>query len=438
MRSGDLMQRAGGKRSHEMLTVYAKGSATRLSAAVLAASLILLGGVAGASAQDNPAGYVVLPKILVHTTGGDPAVLPGGTAIDTQVQLTNTSQDSLITVDCWWVNANKHCNTVGGDICEVNADCQPGILCVQGWSELDWQITITPGQPVGFLASTGVNPLPCDSDLMGPGCPNGAEAQGAILPVPEDPFRGELKCVQVDEFDVPVIENDLKIEASIVSTTVGGGIATTAAAYNGVGFQATDAGTGLAGDPLCLGSAPLGSGADCAATYEPCPLELKLEHFFDGATTELGSYVTTDLTLVPCSEDLGEPANQLGLTVTASMLVYNEFEQRFSTSTRVQCYQAVQLSDIDTQPGPAGNIFSIFSAGVEGTITGQTRIRGIQGPQGDLGYGLIGVACEDHSASAGTAVLATAAFNLQEATGFRSGGDAVYRTQFPPPPPMGP
>ena len=85
------------------------------------------------------------------------------------------------------------------------------------------------------------------------------------------------------------------------------------------------------------------------------------------------------------------------------MLVYNEFEQRFSTSSRVECYQATRLSDIDTQPGPAGDQFSIFTVGVQGTITGQTRIRGVRGPDGPLGYGLLGVGCEMHAATPGGA-----------------------------------
>jgi hypothetical protein len=421
-----------------MRTVNAKGSATRMPAAVLAASLIIAGWAATASAQvsssDKAAGYVVLPKVIVHTTGGDPAVAIGDLATDTLIQMTNTNQAEAITVDCWWVNANRHCGSDTGPICETNADCAPGLQCVQGWAVLDFQVTLSPGQPIGFLASTELNPLPCDPTFPGPGCLG--NAGGAIRPVPEDPFQGELKCVQVDENDIPVFANNIKMEATVISTTAGApGPATLAASYNAVGFEALDEGTGDPADPLCLGTLPQGTppGVGCAAEYAPCPNVLHVEHFFDGAVTELGSTVTTDLTLVPCSENLGAPNEQLDLRVTAQMLVYNEFEQRFSTNSVVNCYQATQLSDIDTQPGPAGNAFSIFSVGVEGTITGQTRIRGVNGPQGPLGYGLIGVACEDHSVGDGP-TLATAAFNLQQ-VGFREPGDAVYRTLFPAPPP---
>ena len=431
-----------------MRTVNAKVSVVR-AATTLAASLMLLGLSTGASAQvaqsDYTAGYVVLPKVVVHTTGSptDP-VGPGEQAFDTIVQITNTNQADEITVDCWWVNANKHCGTDTGPICETNADCTaaglPGVQCVQGWAVDDFQVTLTPGQPIGFTASTGLPNLPCDTTFPPSGeCFNMNQSSGAVRKVPEDPFRGELKCVQVDPNDIPVAENDLKVEATIVSTTVPGGggtSSTTAASYNGIGFEALSEGTAGDGNPLCLGSLPPGTpqGVSCSANYVPCPGVLHMEHFFENAHTEIGSYVTTELVLVPCSEDLGQPANQANLTVTAQMLVYNEFEQRFSTSSRVACYQATRLSDIDTQPGPAGDAFSIFNVGVQGTLTGQTRIRGVRGPDGELGYGLLGVGCEMHAATPGGAAEATTAFNLQH-VGFRAEGDAVYTTQFPAPPP---
>ena len=389
-----------------------------------AAALVMLATAASTQAaeSDYVAGYVVLPKVVVHTTGGTPAVAPGGQAVDTLIQITNTNQTDAINVDCWWVNANSHCGSATGPICNSNADCSPGLQCVPGWSVLDFTMTLTPGQPIGFGAASGLGNLPCDPIFPGPGCTGNAD--GNIRPVPEDPFRGELKCVQVDDNDNPVEANDLKVEATIISTTVGGAGSTTAATYNGVGFAATDT---AAGDgPLCLGSLPPGSpaGAVCTGTYAPCPNILHMEHPFDTPT------LSTELVLVPCSEDLGEPSNSADFSVTAQMLVYNEFEQRFSTSSRVECYQSTRLSDIDTRPGTADDAFSVFSAGVQGTAVGQTRIRGVRGPDGRLGYGLIGVGCSSYG-PAGAAPLATTAFNLQNAGGFREEGDAVYYTDFP-------
>jgi hypothetical protein len=396
------------------------------------------------AASDQTGGYVVLPKVVVHTTGGTPAILPGGVAVDTIIQLSNTNEATPINVDCWWVDANSHCgacdpSTQDCIICSSNADCAafPGLSCVQDWSVRDFTIMLTSGQPIGFLASQGLNPLPCDPNLN-QNC-GGGDAGGSVLPVQEDPFRGELKCVQVDANDVPVLRSDLKAEATIVRTTVptmlvppAPGV-TTAASYNAIGFGTVSLGSSAGGDPLCLGSLPTGSSDACAATYAPCPGVLILNHFFEGAEPEIGGVVNTDLTLVPCSENLGDPDVSENFEVVAQMLIYNEFEQRFSTSTRVECYRATTLADIDTRPGPTGDTSSIFAVGVQGTITGQTRIRGVQGPDGNLGFGLLGVACENYREAPGTDILATTAFNLHHSA-FRLQGDAVYRTIFPPPP----
>jgi hypothetical protein len=400
-------------------------------AAAAAVVALSTGAAWGDDTSDYTAGYVVLPKIVVAVTGGtNPPVGPGDQAVDTLIQMTNTNQAELIEVNCWWVNANGHCGSEDGPVCYENADCPLGQQCVPGWSVTDFSITLTPGQPIGFTASSGLGNLPCDPLFQGPGCVG--IASGNIERVPENPFVGELKCVQVED-DLPVAANDLKVEATIISTTVGGGGSTTAAAYNGIGFRALSQGsTPVPGGPLCLGELPAGSppGATCAASYEACPAVLHMEHPFDTAD------VRTEITLVPCSENLGDPAASLDFTVTAQMLVYNEFEQRFSTATRVACYESTPLSDIDTRPGSADDAFSVFSAGVQGTEFGQTRIRGVLGPQGPLGYGLIGVGCTDYGTGANGAPLASTAFNLQHSLNDRfADGDAVYYTTFPLPPP---
>ena len=51
----------------------------------------------------------------------------------------------------------------------------------------------------------------------------------------------------------------------------------------------------------------------------------------------------------------------------------------------MNCYKETPLSDIDTVPGPSGNTTSIFSAGVQGTLTGMSRLRSVAGPNLD-GY----------------------------------------------------
>ena len=426
-----------------MVTLYAKWGAGRGSMLrLLVAVALLVGWGSSASAQtvkadtassDLPAGYIVLPKIVVHTTGSPTQpIAAGGVATDTLIQLTNTSQTSSINVHCFYVNANSHCGGTG-NICTTNSDCPLGQTCVQGWVPNNFSLVLTPAQPVGFTAAGGLAPVPCDPKFSGVGCKS--DAAGKVPPVNEDPFIGELKCVETDANDHPVPANDLKAEAMVITTLVppvaaGTGI-TTAASYNGIGFQADESFTppsnATSMDPLCLGALPPGSGSlVCRQDYVPCPGVLILNHFFDGATTELGGVVDTELTLVPCSEDLSNPTRQSAFQVTAQMLIYTEFEQRFSSGAKINCYRATRLSDIDTGLGPSGDSFSIFSVGVQGTEVGQTRIRGVTGAPTGLGFGLLGVACENyHATSLSDPVLSRTAFNLHE-DGFRAEGDAVF------------
>jgi hypothetical protein len=427
-----------------MVTLYAKWGAGPWSVVRLLVAVALLGWASSATAQtvtadaaasDLPAGYIVLPKIVVHTTGSPTSpVLAGGVATDTLIQLTNINQTTPIFVHCFYVDANSHCGgQMGGAICTSNADCPLGLTCVQLWNPTNFTIGLTPGQPIGFTAAGGLKPVPCDQ-LSEHGCLS--QSSGFIPPVREDPFIGELKCVEVDVDDNPLPENDIKAEATVITTVVpplppGGTGTTTAASYNGIGFQADETFIRPLGadssDPLCLGSTvPPGSlpGAVCRQRYAPCPGVLILNHFFDGATTELGGVVDTELTLAPCSEDLR--TDNTTFQVTAQMLIYNEFEQRFSSGTKINCYRATRLSDIDTALGPGGDSFSIFSVGVQGTEVGQTRIRGVQGAANGLGYGLLGVACENyHATSTSGPVLSRTSFNLHE-DGFRQENDAVF------------
>jgi hypothetical protein len=424
-----------------MVTLNGQGRARRVSVIGFATAVLLCASVAIAGAQttnaaasDRPAGYVVLPKVIVHTTGGVPPVLPGGVAKDTVIQITNTSETGPINLDCWWVDATNHCN---GDrdeaACTTNSDCPLGLLCLPVWIPDDWSVTLTPGQPIGFTASAGLDPIPCDQ-LGQTGCIGVSEG---FIPPAGDPFQGELKCVQVDVDHNPVVANNVKAEATIVTTVVGpippGGVAaTTAAAYNGIGFEAlepeppgstTPTNVAL---PICLGrNVPPGATGPCRGQYAPCPSVLILNHFFERARPEIGGVVNTELTLVPCSEDLGSDTAAFDLEVVANMLVFNEFEQRFSTAARVQCYRSTTLADIDTLPGPSGDTFSIFASGVQGTLTGQTRIKGLQGAPGRFGYGLLGVACEMYRSTPSGPVLSTTAFNVHH-TGFNANNDAVY------------
>jgi hypothetical protein len=132
-------------------------------------------------------------------------------------------------------------------------------------------------------------------------------------------------------------------------------------------------------------------------------------HLFDNAVDPISGALEahSELSLVPCTEDF---LLQAVPRVTAQFLVYNEFEQRFSTSRSVNCQLDTPISLIDTtQPNR-----SIFNAAVSGTVAGQTRITGVNG-------GLIGSATLSFCAPAAAGGCAsasvaesTAGYNLNQ------------------------
>lgn len=128
--------------------------------------------------------------------------------------------------------------------------------------------------------------------------------------------------------------------------------------------------------------------ADCQNTCDPMTETCTLSGENCGpfgsqgvcSPTNLDVRVVTELTLVPCTQDFEEgidfrrPGNaQTGV----QFLVFNEFEQRLSTSTQVTCFKETPLSLIDANVNDPER--SIFSVGVGGTLTGQTRMRGVVG-----------------------------------------------------------
>jgi hypothetical protein len=316
----------------------------------------------------------------------DPAVA----GVDTLIQLTNTSE-FLTKVHCFYTNTNSHCSNAPSTICtdaNFRSVCPAGGLCVPGWQETDFRLTLTKRQPISWSVNQGLPSLPLAS-TPGQGTPPQFN-EGSIPPVLEVPFTGELICIQVDvNTELPTDRNDLKGEASIVKTV---GTRIDDAKYNAIGIKAIEGRQDGNPGVLNIGGPEAEYGVineNVDPPFTGCPNVLTVNHFFDGANVithqgALGAPVHTDLTIVPCQRDyLTQTANQPGATV--QFLIYNEFEQRFSTSTRVDCYKEVPLSDIDTRPGPDGNASSIFSVGVQGTLTGMSRLRSVSGPNVD-GY----------------------------------------------------
>lgn len=351
-------------------------------------------------ASDEAAAILVFPKIVVDTSAVPQT--PRG-RVDTLIRISNTAgADSHciggandgklcatnpglctgglcaaggpVSVHCFWINANGHCNNSPTTICNPslsNGSNPCGTSgCKPGWQETDFDINITAQQPIAWLASRGESL--CDpADTSGLPClplgdshpgPGGQDNNGSRIPgVSEDPFIGELKCIEVDKNGVPVARNDLKGEAEIIQSNAG---QLDVEGYNAIGIPAIP-GSNNGDDTLILG----GPGAE----YSSCPNILILDHFFDGANDPIsGDAVTTELTLVPCSEDFLHQS-ALRTPVTVQFLVFNEFEQRYSTSRPLACFEEIKISNIDTWSSDR----SIFSAAVMGTLTGQTRIRGV-------------------------------------------------------------
>jgi hypothetical protein len=396
-------------------------------------------------ASDRTAGYIVFPDVELDRTDQ----FNQGRRVDTVFQLTNTATTGCRTVHCAYVNATKHCANEPARACRTNADCLLGGTCgifagsnADCKEALDFVISLSAGQAIGWTAGEG-GFVPPDVDNCGP-----AIGQ-PILALQDDVVVGELKCVELSSPDgTPINSNDLKGEATIyaVQSGVPGGI--DVRTYNAVGFPAlatdgaaqprrcvggasqgsvcaapadcpsTPSSPGTCSSVLCLGSTTSGSppgpapGAVCGtATHAACPSALVLNHWFDFAPNPVTSLpMFTNLTLVPCSQNLAEQGPALSPATVVQLLIYNEFEQRFSASTSVACFRKTQLSQIDARVG--AEIFSLFSVYVQGTLTGQTRIRPVTGNELDKGHGVIGVMEEVSGASVPQFPFGSSAANL--------------------------
>jgi len=385
--------------------------------AVAAATVASESAVRADVASDRAAAILIFPRIL-YTNATQETETPfqfRHEGVDTVIQLTNTTNDP-VTLQCFYVSANAICS-ISGVVCDtehLGVPCPlPQDVCLPRWMETDFRIDITAQQPLVWKVSEGLaqEKLPLDGVVQrGPTGQNNAGT--AIPPVPVDSrpdagpditfaiFSGELKCVVVDGTGRALPRNAIKGEATLVSDLSYANMSgqqqiPVVEKYNGIGIQAID------GDSNDDGILELGGGAN---EYNGCPNVLIVDHFFDnyfGTKTALKTAadltppdpsalqqtaplgVISELTLVPCSQNLRE---QIPGHTVAQFLVFNEFEQRFSTSATVDCLFRHFLSVIDTSDPSR----SIFSAGVAGTTVGQTRIRGVSG-------GLLGVLSEFNS-----------------------------------------
>jgi hypothetical protein len=371
------------------------------------AAIGLGASVAHAEVSTDLSGTVVVyPKVIWDSTR------------DTVIQLTNTS-NNLVHAKCFYINAAPS-----------NPNLPPGPNNPPRWQVTDFELWLTRQQPTHWVASQGrpVNP----NDGFGEDG-SGLDA-GAVPPVPTG-FTGELKCVQTEASGMPFGGNALKGEALLRDDD--GDVSK----YNAVSILATSE---VADDNrILLDNNPSSSDAEGdGEEANSCHQTLLLNHFADsvddpvadaeGICLEDGCPIRTELTLVPCSQDLEnvEPGR-----VTVQLAITNELEQNFSASITVDCWLNQRLGDVAANNGTCSlddqqicqddqdcfdgsDGFCIkqgpFSATVLGTLTAYTRITPV-----DLDGGVIGVAEETHSLD--DEVLARAAWDLQAEGNFING-----------------
>ena len=354
--------------------------------------------------SDIPAAIVTFPLVVVED------------GVDTFIQMANTDEAEVRAAQCFYINGLGECSTSGAP-CLVNFDCPNGLAgerCIPNWVETNFFIDFTANQPLGWQASVGLSFLPCDLNnfpISDPTCGLLSQSNGTGgVSAAQAPFQGFLTCVGITEIDnlIPSPANVFIGNATVITADPLDSVT-----YNGIGIQAEEnVGTD---NHHCLGGAPDTTCPD--AEYAACPQTLLMNHLFDRSVLEdvEGSpSVSTELILIPCTQlEAPRPDHVPGPDVvptTAQFLVFNEFEQRTSTSTRVSCYTDLFLSDIDTRPSFEGDdTNSIFNVSVQGTIGGQTRIRGVATTEGDVGHGLLGVAVQH---LVGDGIFSSAAVNL--------------------------
>lgn len=259
--------------------------------------VILLGSClwAGISqAESAPAQRVPSALLIYPLIDSD-----GGFTRDTRVELVNlTSREQH--VSCFYVE---------GGIC----------------FEIGFFLTLTPNQPLSWLASKGL------------------VSGGSNSAVPPFFGSGELKCLVQPQSEELEAHNAIQGRAIVFGSdgqTIG---------YGAIGFRRLAPGT-------FDGVAELDG-----STYARCPDEQHFAFLAADADSE------TEIVLAPCTEDL---ENQIPTSTVVQFLVINEFEQVLSASTTVTCQNRLLLSDVS----------SVFTRDTLGTDTGHLIVRGVQTP----------------------------------------------------------
>lgn len=316
---------------------------------------VVIGGAARADVTSDDAGSIIIyPKVIADGSR------------DTLIQLSNRS-NATVFVHCFYVNGSGQCSLTSEQSCVLDTDCPVPESCVQSCVENDFDVILTAQQPTVWRASTGrlssLTPGPCRSGQPC-ACTTGINGQqvcpglevaannAPFVPATGTDFRGELKCYQTTSDGAPVSGNSLKGTATI-ETLASGQISE----YNALTITANTAlMSGLNTDSDLQLNLPSGG---TVGEYNACPNDLVFTTAASGAVdSATNATVSTELTLVPCTELIEEAAP---VPVLVNFLGYNEFEQPLSARLTFDCFFNGTLADI---PGAAfdvsnGNLWKI-------------------------------------------------------------------------------
>lgn len=340
-----------------------------------------LTGVAAASNQvttDQSGSIIVFPKVIWDGTR------------DTIIEISNTG-NPMLHAHCFYINAAP-----------VNPNLPPSATNQPQWNETDFDIWLTRQQPTHWVASLGRRTNPLD----GFGSGGSGLDPGLVPPVPLG-FRGELKCIQVAPDGTPMPGNKLKGEATLRRTD------SDVSEYNAISFIGNSNLSGIdIGNDLVLDL----TDAHQDGEFSACPDTLIFNFLTYGSDDDVvsqigdcesdegGCPIRTELTLVPCQEDL---ENQQPGHVTVQFQIFNEFEQPFSTSTTVDCWLNAQLNTIGS-PGPNNP----FTRNVLGSNGATARINPNPGNGGVIGIAEETRFTDNEELTDSARHSANAAFNL--------------------------
>jgi hypothetical protein len=302
----------------------------------LVVALVLMGLCSMASAAQNVTNTSQKGSLLIFPKIDTSAIDESGFYRDTIVMIGN-DYFTEVWVKCYWVNAFQ----------EIQ----------------DFMFRLTPNQPVWFRASDGAGTGVYDfvtSPITVPGFFAGA---GVV---------GELKCWAVDA----VGQNQISFNHLYGNAIIFDPVHAAAFEYNAWAFTARGVAlNGTVGEPGTL----VLSGA--TGGYDACPSYLVFNCFSKGSAINLpdeggfATFVNTDLTLVPCNQDLSQ--DRVPTCTKAKFDIWNENETKYTGAYQCfKCWFEGYLGDIGftTRGGFGGEKFWYKSLH---TTAGRFRVQGV-------------------------------------------------------------